>query len=157
MEINLAAGEQYVIPEGRRGDCTVDDESVVRAAGDTITALRPGRTEVHISGAVTTDYIVLVLFSGSETASESLPAPEEKPAAEAVPASQPSPTPAPLQAEDGEPEIFIQLPGEAPAQTAVPEAEPEPENKQPVIGMDGRTEDGSMPYDILAKQLELLR
>lgn len=27
----------------------------------------------------------------------------------------------------------------------------------PVIGMDGRTVDGSMPYDILAKQLELLR
>lgn len=27
----------------------------------------------------------------------------------------------------------------------------------PVIGLDGRTEDGSMPYDILAKQLELLR
>lgn len=26
-----------------------------------------------------------------------------------------------------------------------------------VIGLDGRTEDGSMPYDILAKQLELLR
>lgn len=32
-------------------------------------------------------------------------------------------------------------------------AEPE----KPVIGMDGRTEDGSMPYEILAKQLELLR
>ena len=27
----------------------------------------------------------------------------------------------------------------------------------PVIGLDGRTEDGSMPYDILVKQLELLR
>lgn len=27
----------------------------------------------------------------------------------------------------------------------------------PVIGLDGRTEDGSMPYEILAKQLELLR
>ena len=32
-----------------------------------------------------------------------------------------------------------------------------PEPAAPVIGMDGRTEDGSMPYDILAKQLELLR
>jgi len=31
------------------------------------------------------------------------------------------------------------------------------EPEKPVIGMDGRTEDGSMPYDILAKQLELLR
>ncbi len=131
VEINLAAGEQYVIPEGRQGDCTVDDESVVLAAGDTITALRPGRTKVHISGAVTTDYIVLVLFSGSETASETLPVPEAKPAAEPVPAPLPSPSPAPLQAEDGEPEIFIQLPGEAPSQTAVPELEPEPEEEEP--------------------------
>ena len=32
-----------------------------------------------------------------------------------------------------------------------------PEPQKPVIGMDGRTEDGSMPYEILAKQLELLR
>ena len=32
-----------------------------------------------------------------------------------------------------------------------------PEPAGPVIGMDGRTEDGSMPYEILAKQLELLR
>lgn len=32
-----------------------------------------------------------------------------------------------------------------------------PEPAAPVIGMDGRTEDGSMPYEILAKQLELLR
>ena len=31
------------------------------------------------------------------------------------------------------------------------------EPEQPKIGLDGKTEDGSMPYDILAKQLELLR
>lgn len=28
---------------------------------------------------------------------------------------------------------------------------------KPVIGLDGKTEDGSMPYEILVKQLELLR
>lgn len=33
----------------------------------------------------------------------------------------------------------------------------EPKPAAPVIGLDGRTEDGSMSYDILAKQLELLR
>lgn len=31
------------------------------------------------------------------------------------------------------------------------------EPEQPKIGLDGKTEDGAMPYDILAKQLELLR
>lgn len=37
------------------------------------------------------------------------------------------------------------------------ERNPEPEPTQPKIGLDGKTEDGSMPYDLLAKQLELLR
>ena len=31
------------------------------------------------------------------------------------------------------------------------------EPAKPVIGLDGKTEDGAMPFDILAKQLELLR
>ena len=31
------------------------------------------------------------------------------------------------------------------------------EPERPKIGMNGKTEDGAMPYDILAKQLELLR
>ena len=31
------------------------------------------------------------------------------------------------------------------------------EPDKPVIGLDGKTEDGAMPYDILANQLELLR
>ena len=31
------------------------------------------------------------------------------------------------------------------------------EPEKPVIGMDGKTKDGAMPYEILAKQLELLR
>ncbi|MCD8108686.1 MAG: hypothetical protein LUE14_01070, partial [Clostridiales bacterium] len=37
---------------------------------------------------------------------------------------------------------------EPPKETALP---------QPVIGMDGTTEDGSVPYQILEKQLEFLR
>jgi len=44
----------------------------------------------------------------------------------------------------------VDTPAEPPA---VPEAKPE----APVIGMDGRTEDGSVPYLILEKQLECLR
>jgi len=35
--------------------------------------------------------------------------------------------------------------------------EKKPEPAAPVIGMDGRTEDGSMPYELLKTQLELLR
>ena len=66
VEINLAAGDKYVIPESRRGTYTVDDESVVRAEGYTLKGLRPGRTAVHVSGTVSTDYAVLVLFSAQE-------------------------------------------------------------------------------------------
>ena len=35
--------------------------------------------------------------------------------------------------------------------------QPEPEEKEPVIGMDGTTEDGAMPYQILMKQLDFLK
>lgn len=38
------------------------------------------------------------------------------------------------------------------ADTALPEPEP-----LPVIGMDGKTENGAMPYEILKNQLEFLR
>ena len=31
------------------------------------------------------------------------------------------------------------------------------EPEKPLIGLDGKTKDGAMPYEILAKQLELLR
>ena len=33
----------------------------------------------------------------------------------------------------------------------------EPEEKEPVIGMDGTTEDGAVPYQILMKQLDFLK
>ena len=51
-------------------------------------------------------------------------------------------------------------------QTAASEAEPaeagvsdppDEESKPPVIGMDGKTEDGSMPYEILKNQLSFLK
>ena len=35
--------------------------------------------------------------------------------------------------------------------------QPEPEEKVPVIGMDGTTEDGAVPYQILMKQLDFLK
>ncbi len=42
----------------------------------------------------------------------------------------------------------LQLPAESPVQEKPPD---------PVIGMDGRTEDGAVPYEILKTQLEFLR
>ena len=43
--------------------------------------------------------------------------------------------------------------------TDTPESEPavDIEPEIPVIGMDGKTKDGAMPYDLLVKQLEFLR
>ena len=35
--------------------------------------------------------------------------------------------------------------------------QPEPEEREPVIGMDGTTEDGAVPYQILMKQLDFLK
>ena len=43
-----------------------------------------------------------------------------------------------------------------PADTDPPDAE-DTEPETPVIGMDGRTKDGAMPYDLLKKQLDFLR
>ena len=37
-----------------------------------------------------------------------------------------------------------------------PPAEP-PANPQPILDMDGKTEDGSIPYNILMKQLECMK
>ena len=142
VEINLEAGEEYVIPESRRGSVTVEDDSVVRVTGDTITALRPGRTVIHITGAVETDYSVLVLFSGRDTAAGAVPAPPAAPSVTDAPA--PAASPEPEQAEDGEPEILIQLPGEAeaagtleaapePEETDLPAQEPAPEDDGPAF------------------------
>lgn len=46
---------------------------------------------------------------------------------------------------------------EAQPKPAEPPKEEPPADTQPVIGMDGTTEDGSVPYPILEKQLEFLR
>ena len=35
--------------------------------------------------------------------------------------------------------------------------QPEPEDKKPVIGLDGTTKDGAVPYQILMKQLDFLK
>ncbi len=125
VEINLAAGEKYVIPESRRGTYTVDDESVVRVSGDTIVALSPGRTVVHAAGAVNTDFAVLVLFSASAISGD---APAEPPAEAETPASREEASAAPSvpQTDESTGEIIVQLPGSAaaPAQTERQAEEP---------------------------------
>ncbi len=45
---------------------------------------------------------------------------------------------------------------EKPAETGVSDL-PTEEKKPPVIGMDGKTEDGSMPFEILKNQLEFMK
>ncbi len=38
-----------------------------------------------------------------------------------------------------------------------PEPEPEPADFKPHIGLDGKTEDGAMPYELLSRQLDFLK
>ena len=136
VEINLAAGEKYVIPESRRGTYTVDDESVVRVSGDTILALAPGRTVVHAAGAVNTDFAVLVLYSASAISGD---APADPPAEAEAPAApkETSTVPSAAQTDESTGEIIVQLPGTAaaPAQTERQAEEPpapsEPEEPAP--------------------------
>ena len=68
---------------------------------------------------------------------------------------------------DEAPEPEADAPAEEPPEAGVNDNPPveetdpdEPENKEsqpPVIGMDGKTEDGSMPYEILKDRLEWMR
>ena len=113
IEITLTAGERFLIPEGRRGVCTADDSTIVSVSSDTITALRPGRTVVRISGAVQTEYAVLVLFAENED--EPSPAGEPAETEEAEEAESPA-LPADGSAQTGEPEAVIQLPGASAAE-----------------------------------------
>ena len=46
---------------------------------------------------------------------------------------------------------------EPPAKDADPDNPEDKEPKVPIIGMDGKTEDGSMPYEILKDRLEWLK
>ena len=57
---------------------------------------------------------------------------------------------------DQAPEPQDAAPAEEPAEAGVSDP-PEEENKPPVIGMDGKTEDGSMLYEILKNQLSFLK
>jgi hypothetical protein len=57
--------------------------------------------------------------------------------------------------EEPEPEAGAQAP--EPAEAGVTDSSVEEKPKAPVIGMDGKTEDGAMPYEILKDKLEWLR
>lgn len=56
-----------------------------------------------------------------------------------------------------EPEPEAGDPAPEPAKAGVTESTVEDEPKAPVIGMDGKTEDGAMPYEILKDKLEWLK
>ena len=59
------------------------------------------------------------------------------------------------QDKDSEPEAGD--PASEPAETGLTDPPAEDEPKMPVIGMDGKTEDGAMPYEILKDKLEWLK
>ena len=48
-------------------------------------------------------------------------------------------------------------PAQEPAQAGMTDSPAEDKPKAPVIGMDGKTEDGSVPYEILKDRLEWMR
>ena len=63
IEVSLARGERWPIPEERFGSCEIVDTTVVALEGSELVGLKPGRTEVRISGRQDTLLRVLVLFT----------------------------------------------------------------------------------------------
>ena len=59
--------------------------------------------------------------------------------------------------QDKEPEPEAGDPAPEPAETGVTDSSEGEKPKAPVIGMDGKTEDGAMPYEILKDKLEWLK
>ena len=59
--------------------------------------------------------------------------------------------------EGKEPEPEAGDPAPEPAETGVTDSSEEAKPKAPVIGLDGKTEDGAMPYEILKDKLEWLK
>ena len=59
--------------------------------------------------------------------------------------------------EGEEPEPEAGDPAPEPAETGVTDSSEEAKPKAPVIGLDGKTEDGAMPYEILKDKLEWLK
>ena len=74
IELNLARGERWTIPENRLGTCRIADGTVVALEGGELVGLKPGRTEVRLSGETDTLLRVLVLFT------EAAPDPDADPA-----------------------------------------------------------------------------
>lgn len=87
---------------------------------------------------------------------EEQPVPEEQPAAPTVPDADPD-TPAqnPDTAEETHSDASDPPDGTEPPAEETPKADDQPE--MPVIGMDGKTKDGAMPFALVMKQLELLK
>ena len=59
------------------------------------------------------------------------------------------------ESEESEPEAGAPAP--EPAEAGVTDSSEEEKPKAPVIGLDGKTEDGAMPYEILKDKLEWLK
>ena len=63
IDVTLAIGEHWIIPEDRLGECTISNDTVLKLEEGQLIGLAPGRAEVRISGERDTLLRVLVLFA----------------------------------------------------------------------------------------------
>jgi len=74
-----------------------------------------------------------------------------------VPSADTIPEADTLPAEEQEPAPVEEMEDEQPVENTEPAPVEDTAQKTPMIGMDGKTEDGSMPFELLKKQLEFLK
>lgn len=74
-----------------------------------------------------------------------------------VPSADTIPEADTLPAEGQEPAPVEEMEDEQPVENTDPAPVEDTAQKAPMIGMDGKTEDGSMPFELLKKQLEFLK
>ena len=80
VDITIARGEHWSIPEDRLGAFEISDDSILAVEDGRLIGLKPGRAEIRLDGPHPTTYRVLVLFAqAAETEDET---PDEAPAAD---------------------------------------------------------------------------
>ena len=131
VDVTVRQGEAWLIPTGRRGDYTIADPAVAEVREAYIIGLKPGRTEITVSGAQATRFRVLVLFNADYD-----PAADPLAALSASPVSEDAVHPAvvsafdaletPATADEGEDDDDEPATGEpaAPAPTQTPSPAP---------------------------------
>ena len=73
IDLTLAIGEHWTIPEDRLGECTITNESVLKLEDGQLIGVKPGRAEVRIHGKCDTLLRVLDLYTEAADATVSDP------------------------------------------------------------------------------------